>query len=168
MDKVKRPRGLIRYASLNSIENKSKFRFTPRAIFYSILLVVLLGVLGYLLSARTDYDFNILRTPGMLYQKQADDKVSNLYDVNIVNKTYKETHIQLKLENIQGKLELIGKPIDLKPQEIYDGKFMIVLDQDELKTMNTPLNIGIYSDGKQINVLNTSFLGPVIKVQKRK
>ena len=166
MDKVKRPRGLIRYASLNSIENKSKFRFTPRAIFYSILLVVLLGVLGYLLSARTDYDFNILRTPGMLYQKQADDKVSNLYDVNIVNKTYKETHIQLKLENIQGKLELIGKPIDLKPQEIYDGKFMIVLDQDELKTMNTPLNIGIYSDGKQINVLNTSFLGPVIKVHK--
>ncbi len=102
----------------------------------------------------------------MLYQKQADDKVSNLYDVNIVNKTYKETHIQLKLENIQGKLELIGKPIDLKPQEIYDGKFMIVLDQDELKTMNTPLNIGIYSDGKQINVLNTSFLGPVIKVHK--
>ncbi|HEY6906901.1 MAG TPA: cytochrome c oxidase accessory protein CcoG, partial [Ignavibacteriaceae bacterium] len=28
MDKVSRPRGLIRFASLNSIENKSKFRFT--------------------------------------------------------------------------------------------------------------------------------------------
>ena len=162
MDKVKRPRGLIRYASLNSIENKSKFRFTPRAIFYSIILVILLGVLGYLLSARTDYDFNILRTPGMLYQKQADNKISNLYDVNIVNKTYKETHIELKLENIQGKLELIGKPVNLKPQEIYDGKFMIVLNQDEIKAMNTPLTIGIYSDGKQINALQTSFLGPVL------
>ncbi len=168
MDKVKRPRGLIRYASLNSIENNSKFRFTPRAVFYSILLVVLLGVLGYLLSARTDYDFNILRTAGMLYQKQADDKISNLYDVNIVNKTYRETHIQLKLENPEGELELIGRPIDLKPQEIYDGKFMIILDTDEIKTMNTPLKIGVYSNGQQINMLNTSFLGPVIKEHKDK
>jgi hypothetical protein len=99
----------------------------------------------------------------MLYQKQADHKVSNLYDLNIVNKTYKETNIELKLENMDGKLELIGKPIDLKPQEIYDGKFMVVLDQRDLKTMNTPLNIGVYSNGKQLNVLKTSFLGPVEK-----
>jgi cytochrome c oxidase accessory protein FixG len=168
MDKVKRPRGLIRYASLNSIENKSRFRFTPRAIFYSVILAVLLGILGYLLSARTDYDFNILRTPGMLYQRQGDDKISNLYDVNIVNKTYKETHIKLKLENIKGSLELIGRPIDLLPQEIYDGKFMVVLDQSEIKTMNTPLSVGVYSNGKQVNVIKTSFLGPVAKEQKEK
>ena len=127
-----------------------------------------LGVLGYLLSARTDFDFNVLRTPGMLYQKQAGHKISNLYDVNIVNKTYKETHIELKLENIAGNLELIGNPIDLKPQQIYDGKFMVVLDQGEIKTMNTPLDIGVYSDGKQINLLKTSFLGPVEKEHNEK
>ena len=45
---------------------------------------------------------------------------------------------------------------------------MIVLDQDEIKTMNTPLNIGVYSNGKQINILNTSFLGPVVKEHKDK
>jgi cytochrome c oxidase accessory protein FixG len=166
MEKVNRPKGLIRYASINSIENKSKFRFTPRAIFYSGLLVVLLGVLGYLLSARTDFDFNILRTPGMLYQKQADDQISNLYDINIVNKTYKATHIELKLDNIDGKLILIGKPIDLKPQEIYDGKFMVMLDKHKIKTMNTPLKIGVYSNGKKISLISTSFLGPVVKKHK--
>jgi hypothetical protein len=120
------------------------------------------------MEARTDFDFNVLRTPGMLYQKQADNKISNLYDVNIVNKTYKGTHIELRLENMEGKLELIGKPIDLKPQQIYDGKFLILLDQDEIKTMNTPLDIGVYSNGKLLNVLKTSFLGPVEKEHKEK
>jgi cytochrome c oxidase accessory protein FixG len=80
MDKVKRPRGLIRYASLNSIEKKAKWRFTPRAIGYSALLTVLVTVLVILLLNRTDFSVTILRTPGLLYQEQPNNMVSNLYD----------------------------------------------------------------------------------------
>jgi cytochrome c oxidase accessory protein FixG len=162
MEKIKRPKKLIKYASLNGIESKSKFKFTPRMILYSVILVVLLGILGYLLSVRTDYSVNILRTPGMLFQEQPDGKVSNVYDLNIVNKTFKETPVKIKLESPKnGELKLVGKDIVLNPQQIVETKFLVLIDKSSIKKMNTPIEIGVYDNNKLIKKVKTSFLGPV-------
>ena len=161
MDKVKRPRGLIKYASINSIEKKTKFRFTPRAIGYSVLLTVLVGILSYLLFTRTDFSINILRTPGLLFQEQPNDMVSNLYDLDIVNKTYNQVPVNLKLENLSGELKIIGKDLVLEPQGIIDAKFLVLLPKSEIDRMNVPLEIGIYSKDKLLKKVKTSFLAPV-------
>src|SRR5574338_469 len=162
MEKVNRPKKLIKYASLNGIENKSKFKVTPRIIVYSVILVVLIGILGYLLSVRTEYSVNILRTPGMLFQEQPNGKVSNVYDLNIVNKTFHETPVQIKLESpANGELKLVGNDIVLKSQQIVDTKFLVLLEKASLNRMNTPIEIGVYDGKKLIKKVKTSFLGPV-------
>ena len=162
MEKINRPKKLIRYDSLNGIENKTKFKITPRMMLYSVVLVVLLGILGYLLSIRTEYAVNILRTPGMLFQEQPNGKVSNVYDLNIVNKTFKETPVQIKLESpANGELKLVGKDIVLKSQEIVETKFLVLLDKIDLKKMNTSIEVGVYDGYKLIKRVKTSFLGPV-------
>ena len=162
MVKINRPKKLIKYASLNGIENKTKFKITPRMMLYSVILVVLLGILGYLLSIRTDYSVNVLRTPGMLFQEQPNGKVSNVYDLNIVNKTFNETPVQIKLESpADGELKLVGKDIVLKSQQIVETKFLVLLDKTSLKRMNTPIEIGVYDGNKLIKKVKTSFLGPV-------
>ena len=164
MLKINRPKKLIKYASLNGIENKTKFKITPRMMLYSVILVVLLGILGYLLSIRTDYSVNVLRTPGMLFQEQPNGKVSNVYDLNIVNKTFNETPVQIKLESpANGELKLVGKDIVLKSQQIVETKFLVLLDKTSLKRMNTPIEIGVYDGSKLIKKVRTSFLGPVEK-----
>jgi cytochrome c oxidase accessory protein FixG len=164
MEKINRPKKLIRYDSLNGIENNVKFRVTPRMMLYSVILVVLIGILGYLLSVRTDYSINILRTPGMLFQEQPNGKVSNVYDLNIVNKTFNETPVQIKLENQpNGELKLVGKDIILKSQQIVETKFLVLLDKDDINKMNTPIEIGVYDGDKLIKKVRTSFLGPVKK-----
>lgn len=167
MEKIKKPRGLVRYASINSIEKKSKFRFTPRAISYSVLLIILTCVLAYLLITRTNFSVNILRTPGLLYQERPGDKVSNIYDLNIVNKTYNEAPITLKLENIKGEIEIVGKDIVVKPQGIIDAKFLIMLAASEIKRMNTPVEIGVYNGDMLIKKVKTSLLGPVKKKDEK-
>lgn len=162
MEKVSRPKKLIKYASLNGIENKAKFKVTPRMMLYSVILVVLLGILGYLLSIRTEYSVNILRTPGMLFQEQPNGMISNVYDLNIVNKTFNETPVQIKLEQpSDGELKLVGKDIVLKSQQIVETKFLVLLDKAKLKKMNTPIEIGVYDGNKLIKKIKTSFLGPV-------
>ncbi len=162
MEKINRPKKLIRYDSLNGIENNTKFKFTPRMMLYSVILVVLLGILGYLLSIRTDYSVNVLRTPGMLFQEQPNGKVSNVYDLNIVNKTFNETPVQIKLEvPSDGELKLVGKDIVLKSQQIVETKFLVLLDKTTLSKMNTPIEIGVYDGNKLIKKVKTSFLGPV-------
>lgn len=162
MEKINKPKNLIKYASLNGIEKNAKFKITPRIILYSTILVILLGALGYLLSIRTDYSINILRTPGMLFQEQPGGKVSNVYDLNIVNKTFNETPVQLKLETpSDGELKLVGKDIVLKSQEIVETKFLVLLDKSSIAKMNTPIEIGVYDKDKLIKKVKTSFLGPV-------
>lgn len=162
MVKVNRPKKLIKYASLNGIENKSKFKVTPRIILYSVILFVLIGILGYLLSVRTEYSVNILRTPGMLFQEQPNGKVSNVYDLNIVNKTFHETPVQIKLESpANGELKLVGNDIVLKSQQIVDTKFLVLLEKASLNRMNTLIEIGVYDGKKLIKKVKTSFLGPV-------
>jgi polyferredoxin len=168
MEKINRPKKLIRYDSLNGIENKTKFKVTPRMMLYSVILVVLVGILGYLLSIRTEYSVNVLRTPGMLFQEQPNGKVSNVYDLNIVNKTFNETPVQIKLENpADGELKLVGKDIILKSQQIVEAKFLVILDKSNLHKMNTPIEIGVYDGNKLIKKVKTSFLGPV-EVNERK
>lgn len=160
MDKISKPRGLIRYASLNGIEKNAKFRFTPRMILYTLILTGLLGLLSYLLSVRTEYSIAVLRTPGMLFQEQPNGLISNLYDFNVVNKTFIETPILLKLENMDGELKIIGNDIVLKPQEIIDGKFLVLIEKSHLTKMNTPIEIGVYSGDQLLKTIQTSFFGP--------
>ncbi|MCK7524120.1 MAG: hypothetical protein MZV64_44065 [Ignavibacteriales bacterium] len=62
------------------------------------MLVIILAVLSYLLITRSDFSINILRTPGLLYQEQPDNKISNIYDLNIINKTFNPAPIELKLK----------------------------------------------------------------------
>lgn len=169
MDKIQRPRGLIRYASLRNIENKAKFKFTPRMMLYSTILFILLTVLTVLMINRTDFNVNVLRTPGMLFQQQPDGKISNLYDLNLVNKTFQPTEIKLKLENpSSGELEIIGTDLKLEPQQIVEAKFMILLPKESITKMNTHVEIGVYDGDKLIKKIKTSFLGPVEKKKDEK
>ncbi|MEO8233182.1 MAG: cytochrome c oxidase accessory protein CcoG [Ignavibacteriota bacterium] len=168
MEKINRPKKLIRYDSLSGIENKTKFKITTRMMLYSLILVVLIGVLGYLLSIRTDYAVNIFRTPGMLFQEQPNGKVSNVYDLNIVNKTFNETPVQIKLEQpADGELKLVGKDIVLKSQQIVETKFLVFMDKSTLNKMNTPIEISVYDGNKLIKKVKTSFLGPVGKNEQK-
>ncbi|MFA5403509.1 MAG: cytochrome c oxidase accessory protein CcoG [Ignavibacteria bacterium] len=160
MDKVKFPKGLIRYASMNSIKDKSKFKVTPRIIGYSIVLTLLLTVFIILATLRTEIDSTILRAPGKVYQEQADNKVSNLYMIKLVNNTYKNIPIQLKINNPDAELKIIGKEIMLPEVSVNETEFLILFPKNKIKTTLIPLTIQVISDGKIINEIKTSFLGP--------
>ena len=160
MDSIDRPRGLIRYDSMEGIKNKTKFKWTPRVIGYSLVLLILLSTITFLFAGRSDVDINILRTPGMLFQNQSENKVSNMYDLKISNKTFEELPLEMKLDAADGEIKLVGNEINLKALEIYEGKFLIILPRDKIKLLNTPMKINIYSGEKLIETINTTFLGP--------
>jgi cytochrome c oxidase accessory protein FixG len=163
MDKVERPRGLIRYASMNGIKDKVKFRVTPRIILYSVLLVVLLSVLTTLITIRSDIKINILRAPGKIFTEQGDGKVSNLYHIVMVNNTFKDVPVEVKLSNPDAEYKLIGKEISLQPMDILDAEFLVLMPKDKIATTVIPLNVQVYANGKLINETKTTFIGPVKK-----
>ncbi|HSZ24646.1 MAG TPA: cytochrome c oxidase accessory protein CcoG, partial [Cytophagaceae bacterium] len=160
LEKVGLPKGLIRYDSEEGVAKKIPFRWTKRIIGYTVVLVWLLASLVILLVTRADIETSILRTPGMLYQQLANDKYSNLYNVKIVNKTHKDIPVHFKLENIEGTIQSVGKELDVQPKKIAEGAVFIILDKKEIKSIKTKIIVGVYEQGKLIEKVTTTFVGP--------
>lgn len=162
MESVGLEKGLIRYDSENGIKNKVKLAFTTRMKAYTAVLMVLIGIEAFLLTTRSDYDATILRAKGMLYQEQPDNQLSNLFTIKLVNKTRKQLPVELKVENVKNyKIQLVGKDIVVKPEGVTEGEFFVFLNKAELTDRKTKLIIGVYSNGKIIKKVKTSFLGPI-------
>ena len=161
MDHVNKPKGLIRYASENGIALKEQMTYTWRLKLYTLVLSLLLIFLGVLLVTRADVAARIMRTPGQTYQLLADDKISNLYNIKLVNKTRKNIHLDLKLENMKGEIKQVGV-VDVPKESYFQTSFFITLKNEQLKARKTKVKIGIYENGKRMDVLTAIFLGPSI------
>lgn len=162
MDKVGKPRGLIRYASEQNIVEKLAFRFTGRMAAYSTLLLVLVGIMVSLLVLRSDVEITILRTPGMMYQEQADGRISNLYQVTMINKTNKDLPVSFELLEPAGTLKMVGNDFTLEKQGKVEGAFFVIIDPKDLTAMSSKIEIGVYSGDELIETVRTKFLGPAI------
>lgn len=161
MDKLDRPRGLIRYASENSIANGEPLHYTTRMKFYTGLCAFVLCILTVLLLTRVDIDATIMRTPGILYQERGADSISNLYNIKMVNKTVEPAHVDVRLEDSNGKIEIIGKPyFSVEKEGQGSGSFFVVLPKSRIHSRKTELKLGLYIADKKVASMKTNFLGP--------
>jgi cytochrome c oxidase accessory protein FixG len=161
MDKVGRPRGLIRYGSLNTIERGEKFRFTSRMAVYLAALTILAVVLGLLVFTRPDVETILLRAPGALYQTMDDGRIRNLYTVKVLNKTARDMRIQFRIENLPGEVSVMGAPeFQVTKDNLAQTSLLIALEPSALTASSTKLRIGVYSDGKRLETVKTVFAGP--------
>lgn len=162
MDKISEPRGLIRYASQEGIEQKTKLKFNLRIASYSFVLVALLSVLAYLLLTRNIVETTILRAPGLTYQENKNGTVSNLYNVQVLNKSYQTMPIQLKINQQNAQIKMIGKAIIVQPGEVAESSFFIEIPNKSLTEGSVKVEIEVISEGKVIDHVKTKFLGPIL------
>lgn len=160
MDKIDKPRGLIRYSSENIIRGEETKVFTPRVIGYSAILVILLSVFITLLTMRSDLETTILRQRGTLYQTLPNDVYSNIYELKIINKTFDEMEYELRLLAPEGELVPLGIMETVPPQDLAEGRFLIKLPENQLTGLQTELTFGIYVNGEQIETVTSGFIGP--------
>jgi cytochrome c oxidase accessory protein FixG len=161
MLKVGKAPDLISYQSMDGIEKGEKFTLNTRRKLYISLICVLVAGLILLLSSRSDVQANILRTPGMSYVQKPDGTIENIYNVRLLNKTFKPMPIELKLENIHGHITIMGGADIIAPAEdVNEGIISIEIPQKELKDGDTPIKIGVYRDGEKIETVHTTFMAP--------
>lgn len=162
MEKTGRQPDLIRYASENGISNHEPLKYTLRMKLYTGLLCILVMLLSALLLSRKDVDATVMRTPGMLFQERGEDSVSNLYTIKIANKTVRMVPLLVKLEDVGGRVEVIGgQTIPVKKEEEGAGNFFVVLPRQYIHERKTSIRLGLYEGNKKIDEVRTNFLGPL-------
>ena len=161
MDRVERPQGLIRYSSYKGIEEPVHKLLTPRIMGYSAVLAVLVGIVAYLFSTRAEVQAIILREPGRLYNELADGRLANFYSVKIINKTFGELPVEIRVERpIGGAITFLGEVEAVPPQEIVEGRFYLALEPENLRPGRNEVEFSVYANGRLIDAVESGFLAP--------
>lgn len=161
MDKIKKPRGLIKYASQNSLEGKQKSLITPRVIFYSIFLFLLVTLTSYLMFSKSDLDVLIMRSQGQLFQEQPNGKISNLYTLKIQNKLNQSRILNFEIEGKNAEIQWVNGKIDTLNAEQETSKVLFVLlNKNEISQAKNQIYLLVKENNKVIKKIKTQFFGP--------
>lgn len=167
MEKVGKPKGLIRYDSETGIkasrqpDYKRKI-FTTRVWAYTGVLIALISLQVFLFATRSEVETVILRTPGQLFQK-IEGGYNNLYNFEVINKTAQDiTEIEFKIKNPGGKIKFVGDAGTVAPKQgLLKGVFFVEMPTESLESRKTKIEIEVWSNGKKVDEATTNFLGPI-------
>ena len=162
MVKIGKPKGLIRFASYHSIKEGIQKIITPRVIGYSFVLMVLIGLLSFLLVNRDDVRVTALKVPGTLYQRDGE-YVTNLYNFEFINKTLKETKLELQIaEPSSAELKNVdGKELIIPANGLLKRVYFIKIPENAITNARTVIKLNALHEGKIIETLKVKFIGPV-------
>lgn len=169
MTKLKRPKGLVRYGSFNSLRGKPLRFIRPRTIGYTVFAV--LGAVVFLFCASTLRPFRVLakRIQGQPYFV-ADGQVRDQFNLHIINKRHEaiRCHITLDAKTAPEGMKLLGA------EEAVEVPPLGELDRSVIITMP----VGVYRGSQTIRLLTTEephggqakqdveFLGPDLRFSK--
>ncbi|MBS4071730.1 MAG: cytochrome c oxidase accessory protein CcoG [Algoriphagus sp.] len=162
MVKVDRPTGLIRYASENSIKQGFQKLFTGRVKGYTFVLMLLVAAFVSLIATREDLEGTITRFPGMTYQARPDGKVSNLYNITLINKTFEPQSVTIVSMADGMNVEIVGDTNwVIEPQTKFEGRFFLVKEQTDVKVPQEKVHLVLSAEGVEFDDIETNFMAPV-------
>ena len=146
MDKIKRPRGLIRYSSLDEMDGKPFIALykRPRVIVYfSIMLLAIAGII-YGLVTLGSLELKVLHERQPLFVMQSDGSVQNKYELKILNKTDKDMQVSLKVSGHDYLLLTGNKDLFSVPEgKVSAHTIFIRIPGDKLKAERIPITLRI-------------------------
>ncbi len=126
MDKVGYPRGLVRYATQNGMENgwsraqMLRRALRPRVLVYAAILgAITLAVLGSLFL-RTPLKVDVMRDRGALARMVELGRIENVYRLQIMNATEATQRYRVTVQGLEG-IALAPRPdvvVEVQPTEV--------------------------------------------------
>jgi len=162
MEKVGKPKRLIGFYTAEEIEqgNEVAKSGNTRAIAYSVVLVVLTAVFGWLLFSRSEVDGTLLRAKGSTYQLRDDGTVSNLYSLELINKSHQDMPFELTTTAAGFTVQLINHVSELKRGGVAQLSFFLVSEKKNINTYKTDVKVQVMVDGKAVETMKTTFVAP--------
>lgn len=163
MTKINKPKGLIRLDSIEHIRDNKKSIWNTRAFAYSLVLVALIVLEGFLIAGRTTIEVLLLRTPGQTYIDSGDGYITNMYNYKLINKSRHDIKANFIFEGDQ-KIEhsFVGETPVLKANQKTEGTMFLKILKDDLKERSIKINIKVTDEsGKILDKTTSKFLGPI-------
>jgi cytochrome c oxidase accessory protein FixG len=123
MDKMKYPRGLIRYATQNGLERKwaraemMKRVLRPRVLVYGGVLVAISTAFIVSLALRQTLKVDVVRDRMSLARLVEQGRIENVYRLQLMNATEEEQHYRIAVSGIAGAELANSSEVDVLPAQ---------------------------------------------------
>lgn len=143
MEKIGRPKGLIRYDTEKNLLNPSpqnKFKFLkPRTFAYSAILLIVSGLLIFSLATKSLLEIDAIPDRNPLFVKLSDGSIRNGYTIKIMNKTHEKKDFELSVAapieaeiKLQSFNEMEVNNISVEPDSVKTFKVYVILPKSFL------------------------------------
>ena len=123
MDKMKYPRGLIRFATQNGLAQRLTARqtwrrvFRPRVLIYSAVLLLICGAFVTSLALRSPFRVDVVRDRGVLARMVGEGHIENVYRLQVMNATEVAQRFRVSVEGLDGATVASQPDFEVGPAE---------------------------------------------------
>lgn len=113
MDKIGKPRGLIRYTTENALAKHFSPKevvghvLRPRIVVYSVILGGIIAATVWSLATRVPLKVDVIRDRSVLARESDDGRIENVYNLKVMNTTESSRRYRLSVEGLEGA-SLVG------------------------------------------------------------
>jgi len=162
MEKLSRPRGLVRYTSLDQLEKRQSRILRPRVLVYMAIVlaaVVALVVLGN--SRSSGFDFELMRKTGAPFRVQSDDAVANSVRIRITNREGRDQRLRIELISPPGAtLVTRDMPVTVDAHEVIPIDAVIQTPRSVFRTGRVDARIRVVPEQGEAQERDFVLLGP--------
>ncbi|MBO6512744.1 MAG: cytochrome c oxidase accessory protein CcoG [Phycisphaerales bacterium] len=144
MDKINRPRGLIRYSSENAVSGSKTHLIRPRVIVYPIILLLLFVGFLYVLNSKGETNVWIGREAGLPFYTLPSGEITNQLRTRITNRSAESTTFTISVIEPQGITLGQGQStLTVGPGEESSTKFAIIAPPEAFTSSQIEITIRI-------------------------
>jgi cytochrome c oxidase accessory protein FixG len=170
MDKIKQPRGLIRYASYKEIHkgiNKLSVVKRPRVMLYSLIMLLSIGGVAYGFTHVSATEFTVIQQRQPLFTRLSDGSIQNKYTLKLLNKTKHPMTVKYSISGLNGgQLTIRDEVLRVEPGKLVPVKVWVHVPENKLNQDSIqPLNfiVKLAQTGEVITHYQSVFASPVSK-----
>ncbi len=163
MVKLKKPKGLIRYASLAEFAGKPFVAFVkrPRVIVYTSIMSLAAAVIVWGLLSMSPIDVKVLHERAPLFVLMSDGTIQNKYYIKVVNKTENEIKAKISVEGISDLTFVVDKVLFVPAGDVGSAQLLVRVPEKDLKKTDIPLVIKVTDEAQGItSEYDSNFISP--------
>ena len=168
MDKIGKPRGLIRYTTENALaqhftkKDVLSHLARPRIVLYSTVLVLICLATAWSMATRVPLMVDVIRDRSTLSREADDGSIENVYNLKFMNTTENAQRYRLTVEGLPGIRLSQEELIEVRSAENHEVTVVVQVPPESGNSGANPIyfNIQAESDTKIAVREKASFLKP--------
>ena len=167
MEKVGRPKGLIRYESYESMEaNREPVPMykRPRVWVYSVIMTLALVGIGYGLTSLAPLELKVLHARQPLFVQQSDGSIQNKYTLKVLNKMSEDIEATITAKGPNGLILVDADvPVTARHGKVTSRTVFVKVPRENLEQETTPIVFtvtGEYNGNMLTGDRESVFIGP--------